>query len=226
MSEEMETEIAGYRFRDERLLWAALTHGSYLHEHPDEEGQDFERLEFLGDAVVDLVIAEELFHRFPDAPEGQLTALRAQVVSSAALAGVAARLGLPELARLGRGEEESGGRQRVGLGASLFESLVGAVYVESGPEAARELIVRVMRDEIDATATAPRKSAKGELQEWAQAGKQALPVYRVLEERGPEHRRDFIVEVEVAGGVAQGSGASKREAEEAAAAKLLEEVVR
>ncbi|MBU6424086.1 MAG: ribonuclease III, partial [Chloroflexi bacterium] len=202
----------------------ALTHGSYLHEHPGEGVHDFERLEFLGDAVVDLVVGEDLFLRFPDAPEGELTTLRARVVSGEALAAVARRLGLPERARLGAGEEASGGRQRTGLGASVFESVIGAVYVEAGFEVARDLVLRVLHDELEATATAPRKSAKSLLQEWAQAEKLALPVYRVVEERGPEHRRDFLIEVEAAGHVARGEGASKREAEEEAAARLLEEV--
>ena len=218
----MDDEVAGYRFKDPQLLETALTHGSYIHEHPEEEGRDLERLEFLGDAVVDLVIGDELYRRYPDAPEGELTVLRARVVSGEALAGVAQRLGLPERTRLGRGELESGGRDRVGLAASVFESVLGAVYVESGFAAARDVVLRVMREELEATAAAPRKSAKSQLQEWAQAEKWPLPVYTVVEERGPEHRRDFVIEVEAAGRVAQGSGASKREAEEAAAADLLE----
>lgn len=222
--EAMENEIAGYRFRDGRLLATALTHSSYVHEHADEEPNDFERLEFLGDAVVDLVVGEDLFERFPHAPEGELTTLRARVVSGEGLAAVSRRLDLPQRARLGAGEEASGGRDRVGLAASLLESVIGAIYVEAGFEPTRDVILRVMHDELEATATAPRKSAKSQLQERAQAEKHPLPVYRVLEERGPEHRRDFVVEVEAAGHAAQGSGASKREAEEAAAARLLEEV--
>jgi ribonuclease-3 len=204
------------------LLETALTHSSYLHEHVDVAATDFERLEFLGDAVVDLVVGEELFRRFPDATEGALTALRAQLVSSAALAEVGRRLGLPELARLGRGEEDSGGRLRSGLAASLFESVLGAVYLESGLAAARDLILRTMGDAIAATLTAPHKSSKTILQEWAQAEHHPLPVYRTLDITGPEHKRGFVVEVEVAGNVAQGSGQSKRGAEEAAATKLLE----
>lgn len=218
----MEREVAGYRFKDVSLLEMALTHGSYVHEHPDGAGRDLERLEFLGDAVVDLVIGAELYRRYPEATEGELTVLRARVVSGEALAAVAQRLGLPERTRLGRGEVESGGRERVGLAASVFESVVGAVYVEAGFGVVRDLIVRVMRDELEATATAPRKSAKSLLQEWLQAEKYPLPVYTVIEERGPEHRRDFVIEVEAAGRMARGSGQSKREAEEAAALELLE----
>jgi ribonuclease III len=222
MEERIELEIAGYRFKDEALLENALTHSSYLHEHVDEAARDFERLEFLGDAVVDLVVGEELYRRFPDATEGELTALRATLVSSAALAEVGRRLGLPERARLGRGEEDTGGRGRAGLAASLYESVVGAIYLESGLGEASALVHRTMGDAIAATVAAPRKSPKTLLQEWAQAAHHPLPIYRTLDVSGPEHRRDFVVQVEVAGNVAQGSGPSKRVAEEAAAAKLME----
>ncbi|MGH2499551.1 MAG: ribonuclease III [Candidatus Limnocylindria bacterium] len=222
-----ETEIAGHSFRDGALLREALTHSSYLHEHPEEDGaNDFERLEFLGDAVVDLVVGEELYRRFDRASEGELTALRAQLVSSPALAQVATRLGLPERARLGRGEEESGGRARAGLAAGLYESLVGAVYVDAGLDAARGLVRRTMGDQLEATAHQPRRSPKTLLQEWAQSERHPLPVYRMVALSGPGHRRDFVMEVEVAGRLAQGSGASKREAQEAAAARLLEDVTR
>ncbi len=218
-----DNEIAGYRFRDERLLVTALTHRSYLHEHPeDERAEDFERLELLGDAVIDLVVAEELFRRFPDAREGELTALRAALVSSAALAAVATKLGLPAAARLGRGEEETGGRSRIGLAASLYESLVGAVYLDAGLDAARAVVQRTMGEAIDRAAAGPRKSPKALLQEWAQAERHPLPSYRMVAASGPEHRRGFVVEVEVAGITATGEGPSKREAQEAAAEKALE----
>jgi ribonuclease-3 len=222
MEEVTDIEIGGYRFKDASLLEEALTHSSYLHEHAEENARDFERLEFLGDAVVDLVVGEELFRRFRDATEGELTALRAALVSSAALAEVGRALGLPERARLGRGEEDTGGRARAGLAASLYESIVGAIYIESGLAAATDLVRRTMGDAIAATVSAPRKSPKTLLQEWAQAGHHPLPLYKTLDVSGPEHRRGFVVEVQVAGNTAQGSGASKRAAEEAAAAKLME----
>lgn len=220
----MDDEVAGHRFKDRHLLETALTHGSYVHEHPDEGAADFERLEFLGDAVIDLVVGEVLFQRSPGATEGELTALRARVVSGESLATIGKRLGLPERARLGAGEEASGGRDRIGLAASLFESVVGAIYVDAGFETARDAVLRSMHDEIEWTDTAPRKSAKSLLQERAQAEKHPLPAYRVIAERGPEHSRDFVVEVAAGGRVAHGEGRSKREAEEAAASKLLEEV--
>jgi ribonuclease-3 len=220
-----DNEIAGYRFRDAALLTAALTHSSYLHEHPEEGAEDFERLEFLGDAVVDLVVGEELYRRFPEATEGELTALRATLVSSAALAEIATALGLPSRARLGRGEEETGGRERVGLAASLYESVIGAVYIESGFDTSVAMVGRTMGAALAEIARAPRKSPKTLLQEWAQAEHRPLPVYRTVEVRGPEHRRDFVVAVEVGEHVAEGTGMSKREAQESAASKLLEAVL-
>ncbi|GAC1696024.1 MAG: ribonuclease III [Candidatus Limnocylindrales bacterium] len=215
-------EIGGYRFRDRGLLAAALTHSSYLHEHPDEQGlEDFERLEFLGDAVVDLVIGDELYRRYPQATEGELTAMRSQLVSGSPLAQVAQRLGLPDRARLGRGEAETGGRGRVGLGASLFESVVGARYLDDGFAGAQRFVLEVMAGIIDATGAGAVRSPKTVLQEWAQGNGRPLPIYRIVETVGPEHSREFVVEVEVGDLHAQGTGRSKREAQENAAQALL-----
>jgi ribonuclease-3 len=217
-----DDEIGGYRFRDPSVLVTALTHSSYLHEHPDAEIEDFERLEFLGDAVVDLVIGELLYQSRPDATEGELTAMRAQLVSGPPLSQLAQRLGLPERARLGRGEADTGGRQRVGLGASLYESVLGAVYVDGGFEAAREFVLRTMKDTIVAAVAQPRRSPKTILQEWAQGQGLPLPSYDVAEMSGPEHAREFLVDVTVGELRARGAGRSKREAQENAAAALLE----
>lgn len=215
---------ARYSFRDRGLLLTALTHGSYLHEHPEEKAADFERLEFLGDAVIDLVVGDYLYRRFPKLHEGELTALRASLVSGNALAPVGTRLGLPEAARLGRGEEESGGRERQGLAASLFEAFIGAVYLDSGYEAASEVGERVLSRELRSARSGPMKSPKSMLQEWVQAQRLPLPVYRTVDVTGPEHRREFVVAVEIDGRSATGVGTSKRDAEEAAAAELLAEL--
>jgi ribonuclease-3 len=218
-----DEDIGGYTFRDPSLLATALTHSSYLHEHPDDHNiQDFERLEFLGDAVVDLVIGELLYQTHPDAPEGELTSMRAQLVSGQPLALLAQQLGLPERARLGRGEGETGGRQRVGLGASLYESVLGAVYVDGGFDAARDFVLRTMRDLIAEANAQPRRSPKTELQEWAQGNGLPLPAYDVTEMTGPEHAREFVVDVSVGDLRARGAGRSKREAQENAATALLE----
>ena len=214
-------DIGGYTFRDPSLLATALTHSSYLHEHPDEDAPDFERLEFLGDAVVDLVIGELLYRTHPDAPEGELTSMRAQLVSGQPLAKLAVDLGLPERARLGRGEAETGGRQRVGLGASLYESVLGAVYLDGGFAAARDFVLRTMRDLIVEADAQPRRSPKTELQEWAQGNGLPLPSYAVADTTGPEHAREFVVDVSVGELRARGAGRSKREAQENAATALL-----
>ena len=219
-----DEEIGGYRFRDPSLLATALTHSSYLHEHPEIELEDFERLEFLGDAVVDLVIGEVLYQNHPEATEGELTAMRAQLVSGPPLSHLAQQLGLPDRARLGRGEGETGGRLRVGLGASLYESVLGAVYVDGGFEAARDFVLRTMKDTIVAAAAQPRRSPKTVLQEWAQGKGLPLPSYSVQAMTGPEHARAFLVEVTVGDLSARGEGHSKRQAQEAAATALLEVV--
>ncbi|TMB92467.1 MAG: ribonuclease III [Chloroflexi bacterium] len=192
-------------------------------EISDEEA---EKIKTVGDAVVDLVVGEELYQRFPGATEGELTSLRASIVSSVALASVGRALGLPERARLGRGEEDTGGRGRAGLAASLYEAFIGAVYVDAGFARAREKVLETLRASLDAITDATTKSSKTLLQEWAQAERLSLPNYRVLEATGPEHKRDFVVEVEVAGQVARGTGASKRDAQESAAANLLKQVTK
>jgi ribonuclease-3 len=148
--------------------------------------------------------------------------MRAQLVSGPPLSQLAQRLGLPDLARLGRGEADTGGRQRVGLGASLYESVLGAVYVDGGFDAAREFVLRTMRDTIVAAAEQPRRSPKTVLQEWAQGQGLPLPSYDVAETSGPEHARAFLVDVTVGDLHARGAGRSKREAQENAASALLE----
>ena len=150
--------------------------------------------------------------------------MRAQLVSGPPLSQLAQQLGLPDRARLGRGEAETGGRQRIGLGASLYESVLGAVYVDGGFEAAREFVLRTMRDTIVAAAEQPQRSSKTVLQEWAQGKGLPLPSYAVIATSGPEHAREFVVEVTVGDLSARGEGRSKREAQEAAAMALLEVV--
>ena len=218
-------EIGGYRFSDPALLEMALTHSSYRHEHPDKDVPDFERLEFLGDAVVDLVIAHFLYDLFPDASEGELTPRRAQLVSGAPLARVARTLGLPDLARLGHGENSSPrGRQRVGLGASLYESVVGAVYVDGGFGAAKDFILRTMAELIAEALGTPSSSPKTILNEKAFARDLERPVYELIETIGPSHGPRFVIEVRSGGRAARGAGMSKQEAQEAAAAALLEQL--
>ena len=227
-------EIGGHRFRDTTLLAAALTHSSYFNEEPEARTLEHpERLEFLGDAVVSLVIGEELYRRMPDAREGDLTERRASLVSRPALAEVGARLGVLGRARLGRSLQGVG--DSFGLSGLIYESVVGAVYLDGGLESARAFVLRTMGDALDASIAgpspaldrrAPQRSPKTVLQELAQTTAGAVPLYRTLEVSGPDHRRQYTVEVELSGRRAQGSGMSMRDAQEAAATKLLDELGR
>ena len=225
-------EIGGHRFRDAALLAAALTHASFYNEEPGARAPEHpERLEFLGDAVVGLVIGEELYRRLPDAREGDLTERRAALVSRPALAAVGARLGLLDRARLGRSLQGVG--DTFGLSGLIYESVVGAVYLDGGLEAARAFVLRTMGDAIDDGVAAPssaierrvpQRSPKTTLQELAQTKIGTVPLYRTVEVSGPDHRRQYVVEVELDGRKARGTGMSMREAQEAAASLLLDEI--
>lgn len=215
-------ERAGVRFRDTDLLRRALTHPSYANEHPEEDAGTNERLEFLGDAVLGLIVAADLYERFPDAGEGRLTEWRAQLVMGPTLARAAGTLGLGAALRLGRGEDATGGREREGNLARVYEAVLGALLLDRGLDAARDFVRRTLAAEIDAVAAedaAP--NPKGELQQLLQE-QSARPEYVTVASEGPEHDRRFTVEVRVDGRVAgTGMGISKQEAEKAAAAEAL-----
>ncbi len=219
--EPLESRIQ-YKFRNPLLLAEALTHPSLAYEslRPHFDNQ---RLEFLGDAVLQLVITEELFARFPEFSEGQLTMLRSQLVSRKALARFAGMIGLGDYVLLGRGEEASGGRRRHSTLADAFEALVGAIYLDSGVPPARELLLRICGGEIAAIGNSPvDRNPKGELQEKLQAIRPEAPVYRIIAETGPDHRRVFQAEVSWCGRqLAVGKGKSKKEAEIRAAAEAI-----
>lgn len=218
-------ERTGLEFRDRQLAMRALTHRSFANEHPGK-WEDNERLEFLGDAVLDFVSGAWVYRRFPDAPEGRLTRLRSALVRTEMLAEFARRLDLGSLLRLGRGEEETGGRERPANLCGAFEALVGALYLDQGVEAVRryleplleEAVVRILGEqgEID---------AKSLLQEWAQAERSLTPRYATAEERGPDHEREFTVEVYIGDELwGAGVGPSKQAAAQAAALEALRRV--
>ena len=211
-----------YKFRNSLLLAEALTHPSLAYES-QKKNFDNQRMEFLGDAVLQLVVTEELYKMFPDFPEGQLTKLRARVVSRRALAHFAMAIQLGDYVLLGKGEEATGGRRRASTLADAFESLIGAVYLDSGLAPARELILRLFESEIGQMAISPdERNPKGELQEVLQAIHNEAPAYRVIGESGPDHRRVFQSEVFWCGKVlAAGKGKSKKDAEARAAAEAL-----
>lgn len=215
----------GVAFRDVTLFQQALTHRSYLNEHPGEALRDNERLEFLGDAVLAFVAAEMLYERLPDMPEGSLTRLRAGLVRNERLAGYATALGLDKMLLMGKGEEDSGGRARTRNLGSAFEAVVGALYLDQGMEAARAFVRPHFEPDIEAMIREKSdKDAKSRLQEWSQVALGQIPSYRVVTMTGPEHAPEFTVEVLIGGEVyGTGKGRSKQAATQAAARHALQE---
>ncbi len=212
------------QFADPTQALIALTHKSYCNEHKDEPCFDNERLEFLGDAVVDLAIGQRLMERFPRADEGELSKLRALIVNEEGLARVARVVGVGELLMLGRGEELTGGREKSSLLADALEAVIGALYVGNGMPAVLVFIDAFFGEALDGVAEGRSgRDNKSLLQEAAQSRLKSSPRYRVVSESGPEHEKIFEVEVSIAGELfARSTGRSKKEAEQAAAEKTLE----
>lgn len=200
------------------LAQLALTHSSYANEVGD--GESNERLEFLGDAVLDLALADILYRRYPDRDEGELSKIRAVVVSRPVLAQAARGLGLGALLRLGKGEEGAGGRDRPSILAAALEALLGAVFLAYGYPRTRRLVVELLGNEIERYAAERSPDYKSLLQELGQRRFGSLPAYSLVEQEGPEHEKVFTVAVELGGSKAVGRGRSKKEAEQAAAKRL------
>ena len=220
--DELQSRI-DYRFRDRGLLEHALTHKSRAAEDATGGVADNESLEFLGDAVLGLVVADALFRTFPEFSEGQKSKIKAMVVSTAALAELAERLGLGEHMILGRGEEKTGGRFKQALLADAYEALIAAIYLDGGLEAAEAFLRRELKDAIDeGSAQTFARDYKSALQEQLQALGRPLPEYRVSGEAGPDHRKTFSVEVVVGGDVlGAATGRAKKEAEQEAAREAV-----
>lgn len=220
--EDLQSAL-GHRFRDQALLALALTHPSVAHE--DGGGQNHnQRLEFLGDAVIQLAVTSELYHRFPGMGEGALTQARAQLVNRTSLACQARRLTLGDHVILSRGEESSGGRTRSSTLADAFEAIIGAVYVDAGFETARQTLLGLIQGGGGEMAELPNlDNPKGDLQEFLQATSPEAPRYELLETEGPDHNRTFRCAV-LHGGVelARGEGRSKKAAESHAAFLALQ----
>jgi ribonuclease-3 len=219
--------IVGHGFRDRSLLERAVTHSSAAGDGGPSSPADNERLEFLGDAVLGMLVSDHLLAAFPGWSEGQLSRGRAQLVNSASLTAAAQRLGLGEHLRLGRGEEKSGGREKPALLANVFEAVVGAVYLDGGLAPARAFVTRALlvpAVEVHGDLLG-RGDFKSELQELLQKNGWPPAEYNVVRETGPDHRKIFLVEVSVAGRVtATGSGSSKKESEQLAAQQALEQL--
>jgi len=214
----------GYAFHDSGLLARAVVHRSAPNERPAVYPESNERLEFLGDAVLDLVIAEDLYRRFPGATEGELTRFKAALVSELALADVARDLGLGKYLVLGRGEEETGGRDKPSILSDALEAVLGAVYLDGGMPQVEALVLRLFGPGLAVVdqSGAPRGDYKTALQEWTQARGMGLPAYRLEAAEGPDHARRYTVVVALGGKpLATGQGPSKREAERLAARGAL-----
>jgi ribonuclease-3 len=206
-----------HRFQDPRLLARALTHRSFSSEHN-------ERLEFLGDSVLNLAVASLLYERLGSLPEGDLSRVRANLVKQDTLHRLAVDLKLPDVLRLGEGEARSGGHRRPSILADALEAIIGAVHLDAGYEVAEALVHRLYRNvEINPGMAQAAKDPKTELQEWLQGRKMKLPVYRVAATLGAAHKQTFDVECEISelGIVERGIGASRRAGEQAAAAAAL-----
>jgi ribonuclease-3 len=213
----------GFAFKDLDLLIEALTHRSYLNEHRTA-GSHNERLEFLGDAVLELATTRFLFDRFPNKPEGDLTAYRAALVNTNSIAEVAEGLGVNDMLLLSKGERKDTGRARQIILANAFEAILGAIYLDQGYEAAEGFLAAHLYPKIDGViATRAYQDAKSAFQEKAQERKGITPTYKTLAEEGPDHDKQFTVGVFVGGEeIARGDGKSKQEAEQAAAQAALD----
>jgi ribonuclease-3 len=218
-------DLLGYRFNDLSLLSLSLCHRSHMRTQPNG-GESYERLEFLGDSVLGLAISQQLYLDNPDETEGNLTKTKAMLVNETTLAQIGREIGLNAHIRLSPEEEKSGGRDRNSIIADAFEAVIGAIYLDGGIEPARDVILKFIYSRRDSiTSDLSQKNYKGDLLELAQARGTGVPRYDVISEIGPDHEKTFHVIVTVAGEkIGEGTGLSKKEAEQRAAAMALERV--
>ena len=215
----------GLDFEDQGLLRQALVHRSYLNEHPGSPLESYERMEFLGDAVLELAVSTALYDRLPSLSEGELTKLRSQLVCGESLAGAARSIGLGDALLLGRGEETTGGRSRNTILAAAFEAVVAAVFLDRGYQHARDFVLETLAGPLEKACRdgAPRENPKSALQELLQGLGEPAPTYRLAEASGPDHRPVFTVEALLGGEViGRGEGGRKSDAERAAAQDALD----
>jgi ribonuclease III len=219
---EIERKL-GYRFHSPDFLEEALRHSSFVNEQPDLDLRDNERFEFLGDAVLNLVVGQILMRRYPDLKEGDLSRMRANLVNESQLARIARAINLGSFIRLGKGEIQTMGREKNSILADTFEALIAAVYLDGGFHAAFKLIDENFSPLLEGKSrTADHHDYKSKLQEMVQEKQGAMPKYRIIREEGPDHEKTFWIELEVFDIETQGSGKSKKMAEQDAARKALE----
>ena len=216
-----DTTTLKKNFKNEKLLLQALTHRSWVNENIGTRGTN-ERLEFLGDAVLEFIVSKELYLKFPEKEEGYLTVLRANLVNTKNLSELAVKIGLGAEIFLSKGEEEGGGRTNPSLLADTIEAIIGALFIDQGIETASEFIKENILVDIDKKANSTLKDPKSLLQEKVQSDKLPAPKYQVLSEEGPDHHKSFTIEVLIDGkSLAKGQGKNKSEAEQNAAEKAL-----
>nr|C5D8T6.1 RecName: Full=Ribonuclease 3; AltName: Full=Ribonuclease III; Short=RNase III [Geobacillus sp. WCH70] len=221
---ELQKKI-GIFFTNEKLLIQAFTHSSYVNEHRRRPHEDNERLEFLGDAVLELTVSQYLFKKFPHMSEGELTKLRAAIVCEPSLVKFANALSFGELVLLGKGEELTGGRTRPALLADVFEAFIGALYLDQGMDAVMQFLGQTIFPKIDEGAFSHVMDFKSQLQELVQRDGIGVLEYSILEEKGPAHNKEFVSRVSLNGQeLGIGVGKSKKEAEQHAAQMALQKL--
>ena len=217
-------EAIGYRFKNITLLQNALTHSSYANERWHDSLRSNERLEFLGDSILGMVVAEHLYRNFPDRPEGELTRMRADMVCETSLAKIATQVNLGSHLLLGHGEEQGGGRNRASILADAMESVIAACFLDGGMAAAEEIINRFVLSNVP-SGRLQNQDYKTALQELVQQKKNQQLTYTLVDEQGPDHNKQFFVEVSLNGNVVgQGVGSSKKRAEQDAARAAMEQL--
>lgn len=218
----MTSEALEKLFKDKELMKQSLTHKSWVNEHPGIRGSN-ERLEFLGDAILEFVVSEAIYKQFPDKEEGYLTALRANLVNTVSLADVAKKLELGSELMLSKGEEETGGRENPSMLADTVEAVIGALFIDNGLLNAQKFIEQNILSKVEQVLDKPLKDPKSTLQEVVQEKGLPAPKYEVIKEEGPDHAKKFTIQVVVDGRVlSEGEGKNKSEAAQDAAKRAIE----
>jgi ribonuclease III len=216
-------EKLGYQFKKKALLGLAFIHRSFFNEHRDEVPEHNERLEFLGDSVLGLLISDYLYEYLPSRPEGDLSHLRSHLVEAGACAAYLQKLGIAEYVLLGKGEKMNPGKGKESILADLFEALIGAIYLDGGLEACKQFFFRHFLDDVEALLQTPSRNWKAELQDYSQKKHQRPPFYKVMKEAGPDHSKVFHVSVFIEEEeMGQGFGSSKKQAEQMAAEQAVQ----
>jgi ribonuclease-3 len=218
-------ERLNYTFTDKRLLVLSFIHRSFFNEHRDQLEQHNERLEFLGDSVLGLIISDYLYKHLPSEPEGQLSHLRSHIVEAGSCAELLSKLEISQFVLLGKGERMNDGRGRETILADLFEALIGAIYLDGGIEAAKHFFLSHFSDKLAEHLKKPLRNWKAELQDYSQKKHQKPPTYKILKETGPDHSKIFHVTAKIdENDVGEGMGSSKKEAEQAAAEDAMKKL--